>query len=202
MRVFPTSKANTAVPTGFSDYVFTANFSKNGNFVDPAINNAKLANISGDGITFYRITGKDAPTYTAGVDGSFNYIQFKLYFTAYNGDSSDTGVKYVYLTGNSTITEVDEEGATATIPFVRVAFLNATGDKIIGIWAPHATVVSNTPNKGDILYIKPTDTYPSANGVVGYTKASGGGSNLYNVLRVINGDLDGGKIQLYLILKN
>lgn len=196
LRVYATSENLTTPPEGFSDYKYNVNFSS-GQFADVDIANAKRTNISGDGVSFFRLLGGDTPAYTPGVDGIHNYVQFKLYFTGYNGDPTDTTEKQVYLTGNSAITKVGDASDPSIIAGIRVAFLNAAGNSTIGIWAPHATEVSGATHEGDINYVKSGDTYSSASGILGYTKASGGGSNLYNVLRVINGDLDSGsgKIQ-------
>jgi hypothetical protein len=192
LRVYSVSPNQTVEPTGFGDYKYNVNFSS-GQFADAAIANAKRTNISGNGTSFFRLIGGDSPSYSAGVDGIHDYVQFKLYFTGYNGDSTDTTVKYVYLTGNSAITKVGEASDPSIIAGIRVAFLNAAGTSTIGIWAPHATVVSGATHAGNLNYVKSTDTYPSASGILGYTKS--GDTPLYETLRVINGDLDGGKIQ-------
>ena len=96
----------------------------------------------GNGVSFYKLIGGDTPAYSSGVDGIHNYVEFKLYFTGYNGDPTDTTVKQVYLTGNSAITKGGEAGDPSIVAGIRVAFLNAAGTSTIGIWAPHATVVA------------------------------------------------------------
>jgi len=194
LRVYATSANLTTDPEGFSDYVYSINFAS-GDFADEDIAGAKMTNISGNGLSFYKLVGGDTPQYDSGVDGIHNYVQFKLYFTGYNGDPDDVTQKYVYLTGASEITKVGEAGDPSIINSIRVGFLNAAGNAVVGVWAPNATVESAPANVGDIYYVGSSDTYPAATEILGYTKASGGGSNLYDTLRVINGDLDTGKIQ-------
>lgn len=192
LRVYATSANHTTPPGGFSDYKYNVNFSS-GQFADADIANAKRTNISGDGVSFFRLIGGDLPQYSSGVDGIHNYVQFKLYFTGYNGDSTDTTVKQVYLTGNSAITKVGEASDPSIVAGIRVAFLNAAGTSTIGIWAPHATEVSGATHAGNLNYVKSTDQYPNASGILGYTKS--GDTPLYETLRVTHGDLEGDYIE-------
>lgn len=205
LKIYANSPGFTTDPSAFANYVNSINFASTAPFVDTAVTGAKFTNISGNGLTFYRLSS--TPAYVSGVTGIHNYLELEFWFTSFSGDTGDSSTSWVYLTSTASIDKyVPEGGVDLDItPSIRVAFLNAAKDNIIGIWAPGATTISEPAHTGDIYYVKADDAYSAATGIVGrYIKTEDPAITTYDITpsaaffdveRIVHGDLYEGLIQ-------
>lgn len=156
-------------PMEYGDYYTEANFASGGNAYHALddIAGAQRTNISGNGVTFYRLTSTGGGAYAEGVYGTLNnYVEFKLYFTGFSGNTSDETVKRVYLDSSSSLS-----GSANIRKAIRVAFIAPDDLTVYGVWAPQASLYAPA-ERTSLGFVKSGDLFPANTGILDYSDAT------------------------------